>query len=352
MVEEEWAELIRPSLGVRRTLLILLVLGVIIPTIVVMVGVRRITGPLRPSSRPLSVSPMEISRSPYPCPPAMSSKGWLTSSTPWQPSSRSPTNCWRHAWRSAPRNLSALNAVAGVVSRSLDLERILPDALEETIEVMGMQGGAIFRLDEEAQSLVQVTYRNLESGDGGAGREPAAQFQHHPPGAGDAPPGLPAWCEITRRAPVRQALEKDGWQTVVSIPLVAQEKVLGAINVISQEIVPPSEEALAVPAAIGQQIGVAIDNARLYAQSVEYARQMELARQAADAANTSKSVFLANVSHELRTPLVSILGFARIVQKRLDERLFPYLSKPTPGQIKPCNRSTKTWRSSYLKASA
>jgi signal transduction histidine kinase len=56
---------------------------------------------------------------------------------------------------------------------------------------------------------------------------------------------------------------------------------------------------------------------------VEYARQMELARQAADAANASKSVFLANVSHELRTPLVSILGFARIVQKRLDERLFP-----------------------------
>jgi signal transduction histidine kinase len=114
---------------------------------------------------------------------------------------------------------------------------------------------------------------------------------------------------------------------VVSIPLVAQEKVLGAINVTSREIVPPSEESLAVPAAIGQQIGVAIDNARLYAQSVEYARQMELARQAADAANASKSVFLANVSHELRTPLVSILGFARIVQKRLDERLFPIITK-------------------------
>ena len=29
------------------------------------------------------------------------------------------------------------------------------------------------------------------------------------------------------------------------------------------------------------------------------------------------------MSHELRTPLVSILGFARIVQKRLEERIFP-----------------------------
>jgi signal transduction histidine kinase len=236
------------------------------------------------------------------------------------------------------QELSALNAVAGVVSRSLDLERILQDALDETIEVMGMQGGAIFRLDEETQSLVQVTHRNL-------GPEMVALGDNLPLNSSiirqvletqhpasrlvrDYPPGA-----------VRQALEKGGWQTVVSIPLVAQEKVVGAMNVISQEVLPPSEEALAVPAAIGQQIGVAIDNARLYEQSVEYARQMELARQAADAANASKSIFLANVSHELRTPLVSILGFARIVQKRLDERIFPQVlqsdtrTKKAMGQV-------------------
>ena len=45
----------------------------------------------------------------------------------------------------------------------------------------------------------------------------------------------------------------------------------------------------------------------------------------AEAANAAKSDFLANVSHELRTPLVSIFGFARIVQKRLEERIFPLL---------------------------
>jgi hypothetical protein len=131
--------------------------------------------------------------------------------------------------------------------------------------------------------------------------------------------------------PVRAALEADGWETIVSIPLIAQEKILGAINVTSRLHEKPAPEALAVPAAIGQQIGVAIDNARLYAQSVEYARQMELARQAAEAANASKSDFLANVSHELRTPLVSILGFARLVQKRLEERIRPALS---PGDDK------------------
>jgi signal transduction histidine kinase len=82
---------------------------------------------------------------------------------------------------------------------------------------------------------------------------------------------------------------------------------------------------MAVAAAIGQQIGVAMDNARLYAQTVEYAHQMEIARQMAEEANAFKSDFLANVSHELRTPLVSMLGFARIVNKRLEERIFPLL---------------------------
>ena len=108
---------------------------------------------------------------------------------------------------------------------------------------------------------------------------------------------------------------------------------MGAINVTSRSLIWPTSEALAVPASIGQQIGVAMDNARLYNQTVDYAREMEIARHAAEearaiaeAANAAKSDFLANVSHELRTPLVSIFGFARIVQKRLQERIYPSLA--------------------------
>ena len=51
--------------------------------------------------------------------------------------------------------------------------------------------------------------------------------------------------------------------------------------------------------------------------------ELREAKAAAEQANAAKSAFLASVSHELRTPLTSILGFAKIIDKRLGERIFP-----------------------------
>ena len=53
--------------------------------------------------------------------------------------------------------------------------------------------------------------------------------------------------------------------------------------------------------------------------------ELRLAHAAAMQASEAKGAFLANVSHELRTPLTSILGFTRMNQRRLDERVLPAL---------------------------
>src|SRR3546814_17407672 len=62
----------------------------------------------------------------------------------------------------------------------------------------------------------------------------------------------------------------------------------------------------------------------------EREKRREEAWQHAESANVAKSTFLANVSHELRTPLTSILGFTRIIQRRLARTVLPNVASVDP----------------------
>jgi signal transduction histidine kinase/CheY-like chemotaxis protein len=63
----------------------------------------------------------------------------------------------------------------------------------------------------------------------------------------------------------------------------------------------------------------------------EKSNELEQARAAADTANHSKSVFLANISHELRTPLNAIIGYSELLTEEAEENghadLIPDLEK-------------------------
>ena len=61
--------------------------------------------------------------------------------------------------------------------------------------------------------------------------------------------------------------------------------------------------------------------------------ELLLARDAAEAANKAKSVFLSNMSHELRTPLNAILGFSSLIRRD------PQLSQSQRENVEVINRS-------------
>lgn len=64
---------------------------------------------------------------------------------------------------------------------------------------------------------------------------------------------------------------------------------------------------------IATQLGVALQQAELLAQTLQQSTELKYAKEAADAANRAKSLFLASMSHELRTPLNAILGFTQLM---------------------------------------
>ncbi|MBI3388358.1 MAG: PAS domain S-box protein [Deltaproteobacteria bacterium] len=56
------------------------------------------------------------------------------------------------------------------------------------------------------------------------------------------------------------------------------------------------------------------------------AEALEEAKRIAEEASRAKGAFLATVSHELRTPLTSVVGFAKLIKKRLVEVMLPALA--------------------------
>ncbi|GAB4294103.1 MAG: hypothetical protein Fur0025_30580 [Oscillatoriaceae cyanobacterium] len=74
-------------------------------------------------------------------------------------------------------------------------------------------------------------------------------------------------------------------------------------------------EEIKIAVQIGNQLGVALQQAELLDQTKKQSEALQKALIAADAANRAKSEFLANMSHELRTPLNAILGFSQVMAR-------------------------------------
>jgi signal transduction histidine kinase/DNA-binding response OmpR family regulator len=108
-------------------------------------------------------------------------------------------------------------------------------------------------------------------------------------------------------------------QALLLVPLLSRGEVIGTIGLTTDQAertFSPAEVSLAE--TVAGQIAGAVENAQLF-------KEAQQAKEAAEQANQTKSDFLASVSHELRTPLTSVLGFAKISQQSLENRLFPQI---------------------------
>ncbi|HVZ95359.1 MAG TPA: GAF domain-containing protein [Chitinophagaceae bacterium] len=121
----------------------------------------------------------------------------------------------------------------------------------------------------------------------------------------------------------------------LGVPIPVGDEIIGVLSVQSTEQENRfNENDLRLLSTIASSAGVALRNAQLF-EDVRHAKmEAELATKTAEKANEAKSAFLSTVSHELRTPLTSVLGFAKIIRKRLEDKIFPALGTSDPKTMK------------------
>lgn len=103
----------------------------------------------------------------------------------------------------------------------------------------------------------------------------------------------------------------------LGVPIPVENNVIGVLSVQSTKLESRfNEEDKNLLSTIAINVGIALHNAELFEEA-------KTAKAKAEDANEAKSAFLSTVSHELRTPLTSVLGFAKIIRKRLENKIFP-----------------------------
>jgi signal transduction histidine kinase/ActR/RegA family two-component response regulator len=208
--------------------------------------------------------------------------------------------------------LEALREVGEAVSSTLDLDEVLATIATHAVELSGTDGGSIMEYDEpERRFLVRSVYRT-----------PAAVVERLQDVRIDIDATLVGRAAKERRPivvrdlgavdldPHLQILFDDGWRSLVAVPMLREDRIVGSLIVRRRLTGDFSEEVVDLLETFASQSALALLNAQLFRALEERSAQLEVA-------SRHKSEFLASMSHELRTPLNAVLGFSEVLLERM-----------------------------------
>lgn len=187
--------------------------------------------------------------------------------------------------------LAMQNTIAATISQSLDLEATLNNSLDIVLRELDVEAGCVFLTE-----------------DGKVGLWPAALRAHSATGDGSRLWRTPVCQTIVQQAvatgkpivhnladPSIEALpdpHEAATRTMLALPLLAKNRAVGALMLTTHATTQRDPGLADTPnldllTAIGQQIGIAIENAQLYREIQRWAQELALLHEASVSLSTS-----------------------------------------------------------------
>jgi len=210
------------------------------------------------------------------------------------------------------RHLEVLRAVTEAVSRSLDLNEVVQRSLAALTHVTGHEIASLHLISADGNNMLLCGDRGLSDelrrvnlelplGEGLIGRVALSGTARRVDDASMAEDLLPA---------ARAAVSTDGIRGFVCVPIRARHRILGTLSLGRQTEDRFTDEEVALLECVADQIGLALDNARLYG---EINRQLDDLRRAQVEVVRAERLSAVNglaagVAHEINNPLTIIMA--------------------------------------------
>jgi nitrate/nitrite-specific signal transduction histidine kinase len=254
VMEESWASLTSASQGYRDFLLILLGLGILVPTVVVAVGLGRILDPVRA----LIDAAQEVARGEFGRRINADTGDEIEElATQFNIMSAELAESYTTLERRVEdrtRELSTLNAIAAVVSRTLNLKHILSDALEKTVDLMELEAGGIGLQFPGEPTLTIEAHIGLDE-----------QLLHDIDET-----------SLESTSALDRLIRESGFRLAASVPLVSRGQTFGTLFIASRKQKDLTPQDVELLSSIGHHIGLAVQNARLYNAEQRRAEQFRV----------------------------------------------------------------------------